>query len=100
MASAAAVATTASSSSAVHSVSMRDGQVRVSWASVQGHDEQVRVAVRVTDVHSWLGFGVKCAGKFPWGMQSRCESTKKTESERENDRFFLCCTKRLCHCDV
>jgi hypothetical protein len=56
--------------------------------------------VRVTDVHSWLGFGVKCAGKFPWGMQSRCESTKKTESERENDRFFLCCTKRLCHCDV
>jgi hypothetical protein len=72
LASAAAAATVSSSSSAsVHTVSMRNGQVRVSWASVRGHEEQVRVAVRVTDVHSWLGFGVKCAGKFPWGMQSR-----------------------------
>jgi hypothetical protein len=66
-----ATAVTVSSSSSVHTVTMRDGQVRVSWTSVPGEEGQVRVAVRVTDVHSWIGFGVKCPGAMPWGMQSR-----------------------------
>ncbi len=68
LASAAAAVTTTSSS---QTLSLRRGQVKVAWSSVNGEPDQVRVAVRVTNVHAWVGFGVKCPGASPYGMQQR-----------------------------